>query len=112
MNVCSVMQRGMARTTGSHSETTGPRVRAVEEAVREVSGGGGTPEPDQIDGAGLAPLTRLRPPGLLELEKLLADRLETRVSINMTAKRGRVTIDFADLPDLERIYRAMIGEGS
>jgi len=87
-------------------------VRAVEEAVREVSGGGGTPEPDQIDGAGLAPLTRLRPPGLLELEKLLADRLETRVSINMSAKRGRVTIDFADLPDLERIYRAMIGEGS
>ena len=25
------MQRGMARTTGSHSETTGPRVRAVAE---------------------------------------------------------------------------------
>jgi hypothetical protein len=31
------------------------------------------------------------------------------VAINLTAKRGRVTIDFADLPDLERIYRAMIG---
>jgi len=86
-------------------------VRAVEEAVRETTGGG-TTQPDQIDGAGIAPLTRLRPPGLLELEKLLADRLETRVAINMTAKRGRVTIDFADLPDLERIYRAMIGEGS
>jgi len=84
-------------------------VRAVEEAVRGETGSGGSPDPNPIDGAGLAPLTRLRPPGLLELEKLLADRLETRVAINLTAKRGRVTIDFADLPDLERIYRAMIG---
>lgn len=51
---------------------------------------------------------RLRPPGLLELEELLATRLDTRVSIAMTAKRGKVTIDFANLEDLERIYRLII----
>ena len=51
------------------------------------------------------PATRLRPPGLLELEELLADHLDTRVGVQMGAKRGRVTIDFADLEDLERIYR-------
>jgi ParB family transcriptional regulator, chromosome partitioning protein len=52
---------------------------------------------------------RLRPPGLLELEHLLAEHLETRVSVQMSAKKGRVTIEFADLEDLERIYRSMTG---
>jgi ParB family chromosome partitioning protein len=28
----------------------------------------------------------------------------------MGAKRGRIAIDFADLEDLERIYRRMTGE--
>ena len=60
-----------------------------------------------IDGAGLTPATKLRPPGLLELEELLADHLDTRVSVQLGAKRGKVTIDFADLEDLERIYRQM-----
>lgn len=85
-------------------------VRTVEEAVRR----GGAPAAEQrrrgLDGAGLAAPTRLRPPGLLELEQLLADRLETRVGVQMGAKRGKVTIDFADLGDLERIYRRIIGD--
>ena len=51
---------------------------------------------------------RLRPPGLLELEELLASHLDTRVAITMMAKRGKVTIDFANLEDLERIYRLVI----
>lgn len=55
---------------------------------------------------------RLGPPGLLELEELLSDRLDTRVTVSMGAKRGKVTIDFASLEDLERIYRAMTGPPS
>lgn len=90
-------------------------VRMVEQAVRGDSdtepddtatpsgGGSGT----TIDGAGLTPATKLRPPGLLELEELLAEHLETRVNVQLGAKRGKVTIDFADLEDLERIYRQM-----
>jgi hypothetical protein len=31
------------------------------------------------------------------------------VSINVGPKRGRVVIEFADLEDLERIYRVMAG---
>jgi ParB family chromosome partitioning protein len=62
------------------------------------------------DGAGIAPTTRLRPPGLLELEELLAGHLDTRVNVQMGAKRGRITVDFADLADLERIYRRMTGD--
>ena len=102
-------------------------VRAVEQAVRgdaptdtaeetraddgdDVDGSATTGEHrpgGTIDGAGLTPATTLRPPGLLELENLLAEHLATRVAVNLGAKRGRVTIDFADLEDLERIYRLM-----
>lgn len=52
---------------------------------------------------------KLRQPGLLELEELLATHLDTRVSISMSARHGKVTVDFADLEDLERIYRRIIG---
>ncbi|HEX9992132.1 MAG TPA: ParB/RepB/Spo0J family partition protein [Acidimicrobiales bacterium] len=74
-------------------------VRQVEEAVRARSERGlSLPEPAT---------RRLRPPGLLELEELLSSQLDTRVQVTMGAKRGRVVIEFADLEDLERIYRAM-----
>ena len=52
---------------------------------------------------------RLRAPGLLELEELLADRLSTKVAVSMGAKRGKLVIDFADLEDLERLYHLMSG---
>src|SRR5690606_37629514 len=86
-------------------------VRTIEEAVKH---GGRPPEPSVApdagsqdaptadpsapapaptaapghDGAGIGPGTRLRPPGLLELEELLAEHLDTRVSVQMGAKRG------------------------
>ncbi len=44
---------------------------------------------------------------LLELEELLAEQLQTQVDLSMTASRGRITIDFADLDDLERIFRVI-----
>ena len=95
----------------------GLSVRAVEDAIRaRTSPQSGDVTSDTVhdgqhDGAGLTPITRLRPPGLLELEHLLAEHLGTKVAVTMGAKRGRVTVDFADLEDLERIYRQMV-EGS
>ena len=53
------------------------------------------------------PAPALRPAGLLELEELLSAHLDTRVSVTMGAKRGRVVVDFATVEDLERIYRTM-----
>ncbi len=52
---------------------------------------------------------RLRAPGLLELEELLASHLDTRVSVTMagTDGKGKVVVEFGGLEDLERIYRAM-----
>jgi ParB family transcriptional regulator, chromosome partitioning protein len=75
-------------------------VREVEEAIRHREDAGPSAAPS-------ARQTKLRPPGLLELEELLGDYLETRVKITMTPRRGRVEIEFATLEDLERIYRVM-----
>jgi ParB family transcriptional regulator, chromosome partitioning protein len=83
-------------------------VRAVEEAVREHQGGNGVATPGGAAGAGADSSRRpLRPPGLLELEELLGDHLETRVKISMGSARGKVVVEFSTLEDLERIYRLM-----
>ena len=90
-------------------------VRMLEDAVRDRGGLASNDKPNGKsdgksngsrlpDGAGLTDATRLRPPGLLELEGLLAEHLSTRVSITMGAGNGKVVISFADLEDLERIY--------
>jgi ParB family chromosome partitioning protein len=55
---------------------------------------------------------RLPAPGVLELEDLLSNHLNTRVKVDMGAKRGRVLVEFATLEDLERIYKLMLGGGA
>ena len=86
--------------------TDGLSVRDTEEAVRQRNGLAGSPSGSRGSPGGRS---KLRAPGLLELEELLAEQLDTRVSINVGPKRGRVVIEFADLEDLERIYRVMAG---
>jgi ParB family chromosome partitioning protein len=81
-------------------------VRAVEEAVRERQGNDPGPSASQDGNSGGA-RRQLRPPGLLELEELLGDHLETRVKISMGTVRGKVVVEFSTLEDLERIYRLM-----
>lgn len=94
-------------------------VRSLEDAARRLVAGDETlPEAPALPAEAPALPTRLPPqrslraPGVLELEELLASHLNTRVRVDMAAKRGRVVIDFATLEDLERIYRVMIGESS
>ncbi|MCP3913212.1 MAG: ParB/RepB/Spo0J family partition protein [Actinomycetia bacterium] len=85
----------------------GQSVRQVERAVRDhlreasadEAGDDETTEPADD-----------RPAALLELEELLSNLLDTRVRVKLGSKMGRVEIDFATLEDLERIYRAMVGE--
>ena len=79
-------------------------VRAVELAVKEGAPGKGKTDP----GKGTGGSTGMKPAGLLELENLLAEFLDTKVGVSMNDKRGRITVDFADLIDLERIYRRMV----
>ncbi|HUA94586.1 MAG TPA: hypothetical protein VMB82_03565, partial [Acidimicrobiales bacterium] len=55
---------------------------------------------------------RLAAPGVLELEDLLSNHLNTRVKVDMGSKRGRVVVEFATLEDLERIYKLMVGSAT
>jgi ParB family chromosome partitioning protein len=84
----------------------GLSVRALEALVRDADSGSTGSAEDQTnrDNVGAT-----KPPALLELEELLGDRFETKVGITLGDKRGRLTIDFADIDDLERIYALMTG---
>jgi len=92
--------------------TEGLSVRATEELVRSTLGGpkakNHRPVP-RPDGAVPAPPGRTKDAGLLELELLLGDLLSTRVVVELGASKSRMVVEFADLDDLERIYRAMTG---
>ena len=57
------------------------------------------------------PVRKLPEPGVLELEELLSTYLNTRVKVDIQNRRGRLVVEFATLEDLERIYRAMVGDG-
>ena len=101
----------------------GLTVRAVEDLIREhgsdssdggvSSGEGGETRPERKDqlqsGQPSAEPRRLPPPGILELEELLSNHLNTRVKVDLSAKRGKVVVEFATLEDLERIYKLMVG---
>ncbi|MDA0286139.1 MAG: ParB/RepB/Spo0J family partition protein [Actinobacteria bacterium] len=90
----------------------GLSVRAVEEAVRQSLGrvtkqntksGNTTDGIKKIKDHSVA----LPEAGIVELERLLGEHLATNVSVTAVAGRGKVVIEFADLNDLERIYRLM-----
>lgn len=86
-------------------------VRAVEEAIRDRSGEATEPTTSGSSrpaGGGSTVGRSLPPAGLVELENLLGEYLATRVAVKMANKKGTVTIEFADLDDLERLYHLMV----
>jgi len=92
----------------------GLTVRDVEAAVRKrgelaarAAGDPGAADASASAPGGRGRGARPRAPGLLELEELLAGFLDTRVAIQTGARRGKLVIEFADVADLERIYRRM-----
>lgn len=46
---------------------------------------------------------KLNAPGLAELSDRLADRLETRVKVDLGQRKGKITIEFANTGDLQRL---------
>lgn len=102
--------RAFQETLAKRASAEGLSVRVVEEAVRAHEG-----MPKALPYTGPprgGPDAAVRPAALLELEQLLGDHLDTRVKVTMAGKRGRVVVEFSDLVDLERIYRAMTAEKS
>jgi ParB family chromosome partitioning protein len=81
----------------------GLSVRATEEVVA-------------LGDAQTAPARRRRAPRpsderLDRLADRLSEHLDTRVSISLGARRGRLTIDFGGVDDLERILQVLALEG-
>lgn len=80
-------------------------VRQVEEAVRALLRAEGDRERDRSRRGGGD-----KPAPALEIERLLTERLDTRVDVSLGGGRGRLVIEFADLDDLDRVYQALIGD--
>ncbi len=91
----------------------GSELRVVPDESAEVS----EPVPTRSTTSGTTesssrrtPVRKLPEPGVLELEDLLSTYLNTRVKVDIQNRRGRLVVEFATLEDLERIYRAMVGD--
>jgi len=77
----------------------GISVRGLEELVAVGDlGSGPTPPP-----------RRKKPtaPGLADLATRLSDRFETRVKVDLGRTKGKIVVEFASIPDLERIVDVM-----
>ena len=61
-------------------------------------------------GSGVRPAVRRNKPtapALADLAARLSDRLETRVKVDLGKSKGKITVEFASIPDLERIVDVM-----
>ena len=106
------LQESLARIAVDQALT----VRGVEEAVRNaMNPGAPTPITPAKPGAtgtrsttpSIGKGSTVKEPGLHELEDLLSEHLATPVTVTLSGKHGKMVVEFADLEDLERIYRLM-----
>ncbi|MGC4960785.1 ParB/RepB/Spo0J family partition protein [Gordonia sp. DT101] len=77
----------------------GMSVRATEEAVTLSNRGDGDPS------APSSPAKRkpMQMPGLQDVAERLSDRLDTRVTVSLGKRKGKIVVEFGSVEDLERI---------
>ncbi len=80
----------------------GLSVRATEELVGLAQRGGLQKKP-----ARSAPARRITAPAVTELANKLSDAFDTRVRVDIGRRKGRITVEFASIDDLERIVSVM-----
>jgi len=83
----------------------GLSVRALEELVA-VGAGGGEPAERRVRGG------RMVAPRLADVAGRLSGRFDTRVRVDLGKRKGRITVEFASVDDLERIVDLMDPAGS
>jgi ParB family chromosome partitioning protein len=76
----------------------GISVRGLEEIVAVGDTGSNAPR---------APRRRSTAPGLTDLADRLSDRFETRVKVDLGRSKGKITVEFATMEDLQRIVDVM-----
>lgn len=113
-----VLSAGHARallglSDGAAMERLAQRIVAEGLSVRSTEEIVAMGVPDETDDA-----ARPRPPRqhpmqgeLNVVAHRLADRLDTRVKVTMGARKGRITVDFATMEDLERILTVLEPSG-
>ncbi|WP_329554032.1 ParB/RepB/Spo0J family partition protein [Streptomyces sp. NBC_00696] len=85
----------------------GLSVRAVEEIVNLMGS-----RPQKAQRAKGPRAGALVSPALSDLATRLSDRFETRVKVDLGQKKGKITVEFASMEDLERILGSLApGEG-
>ena len=99
--IAGLDQADQQSTVASAVETRGLSVRQTEELVRRLRGPAQTARP-----------TRERPADIDRLESTLRDALATKVTISTARKGGRITIEYYDEEDLERLYERLTGENT
>jgi ParB family transcriptional regulator, chromosome partitioning protein len=83
----------------------GLSVRNVEEIVL-------TFRQDAVKPPRKGPVNRPVAPALRHLSDRLSDIFDTRVKVEMGRKKGKITVEFATIDDLERIVKAMSPDAS
>lgn len=82
----------------------GLSVRALEEIV--------TVGPSKTSTSGRRTSQSLSAPRLADLAARLSERFETRAKVDLGRSKGKITVEFATLEDLERIIELMDPKGS
>ncbi len=112
----STPDRALQESLARAAVEQGLTVRGLEEAVRNAvnPGANSTSVAPKPGVTGTKPkqgtpgkTTVVKEPGLHELEDLLSEHLATPVTVTLSGKHGKMVVEFADLEDLERIYRLM-----
>ncbi|MDT4923065.1 MAG: ParB family transcriptional regulator, chromosome partitioning protein [Pseudonocardiales bacterium] len=80
----------------------GLSVRATEELVSLAQRDGSPTKPTRQ-----SPARRITAPGVAELAGKLSDVLDTRVRVDIGRRKGKITVEFATIDDLERIVALM-----
>ena len=95
--VGGISDHGLQQTLLEHVVARGLSVRQTEELARRAKSGGP------------AKRTHATPPDVERLERGLREALATKVTLSSARKGGRITIEYYDEEDLERIYERLTG---
>jgi ParB family chromosome partitioning protein len=80
----------------------GLSVRETEDLVRRYS--------SMVGSSPKASKERSRPPEVTEAQRRLTDHLQTKVRVDMGARKGKIVIDFVSLEELARLMATMAGD--